>query len=283
MLDAAFLHDGSLLITSAENGGIQFWNPATRSLVKEFPTHDVHIDQLHLSPDDSLIATRDEKGAISVWSRNTFREVYSRPATHDFLPPIAWAPSGRRLAATTDSKTVRFIDIDSGIMTHNFRHATDVKDVLFMPDGRQLVTVSQTVNVWDVETEQRVFTLPGAHNGGLAASAGGRFLAAIRGASVSLVDTKSDYRTRKFVNAGGKVSCVAFSPDGNTLAMGIVQPVTVSLWDSRTARLLMQLETEAPDIFGLAFSPDGKRLVLTGRDDKNRGCVWEWTIHKPGD
>ncbi len=278
VLSAAFMRDGSLLFTSAENGCIQVWNPVARSLVEEFQAHDMHVDDICLSPDDSLIATRDAKGAISIWSRETFREVYSRPATHGFLPPIAWAPAGRRLAMTTDAKTVRIIDIDSAAMAHRFRHSTDVKDVLFTSNDRQLITVSQTVNVWDVETERQVFTLPGAHNKGLATSTDGRFLAAIRGASVSLIDLQSDFRTRKLVSASGEVFCLAFSPDGNTLAIGTTQPITVSLWDSRTARLLMQLETDAPNIYGLAFSPDGKRLVLTGSDDQNRGCVWEWTL-----
>jgi WD40 repeat protein len=71
----------------------------------------------------------------------------------------------------------------------------------------------------------------------------------------------------------GRADCLAFSPDGTTLAVRYAD-FSVVLWDVATGKLRARLETQLLKAVRLAFSPDGKTLALGGVDS----CVRLWDL-----
>jgi len=71
---------------------------------------------------------------------------------------------------------------------------------------------------------------------------------------------------------GGPIWSMAFSPDGQTLAMGI-DDGTVKLWDLVSGEVAHTIHAHQGPIWTLAYSPDGKRLVTASDDGPAK--IWD--------
>jgi RNA polymerase sigma factor (sigma-70 family) len=69
---------------------------------------------------------------------------------------------------------------------------------------------------------------------------------------------------------GDRVTCLAFSPDGNNLASGGYDQA-VAIWDADTGKELARLTGHRTGIEAVAFSPDGKFLASGGGGPVGRG------------
>jgi WD40 repeat protein len=63
-----------------------------------------------------------------------------------------------------------------------------------------------------------------------------------------------------------QVFCVAYSPDGRTLASGSVDE-TIKLWDLKTGKERATLKGHTAGVQSVAYSPDGKTLASGGEDE----------------
>src|SRR5439155_10530238 len=70
-----------------------------------------------------------------------------------------------------------------------------------------------------------------------------------------------------------RFTCLAFSPDGRTLATGQKGDAAVRLWEVASGLELVRLKGHEEGIRSLAFSPDDKVLVSGGAD--NTALVWD--------
>ena len=118
----------------------------------------------------------------------------------------------------------------------------------------------------------------------LAASPDGAELAIARGETVTLESPGShegapEGRPRRFLRtARGWVEALAYSPQGDIIALGTDQ--TVELWSLETAprHPTRELGPHAEAVTALAFAPDGKHLYAGSGIPTRRGEVRVWNL-----
>ena len=159
--------------------------------------------------------------------------------------------------------------------TVRFRHDFQVCQVAFTPDGKTLVSGGGTgigIGIWDAATGRPLRRLPGLCNN-LAVSPDGKLLFT---ENLRLIEVATGKEVRRFKAPGGAgIGCVAFSPDGKTLAAAAPysEGLNVFLWDADEDTGFRTLEGHTDAVESIAFSPNGKTLASGSKDKTVR--LWD--------
>jgi WD40 repeat protein len=281
----AFSEDGSMLATAGDDGVARVWDPATGQEQWTFrgPDPDGEVWGPSFSPDGSLLATSwPDEGIVRVWDLATGRMVHEI-GSWDVNLVTSFSPDGRHLAiATWDSGAV-VVDVRSGQEVFTLQgQEFGVRDVDWSPNGRWIATSSSdsTVRLWDAETGKPRFTLFG-HAGEVVAADwsgdSGRLVTGSNDGTAKLWKiTAAGAREVLSLPAqdGGGGIWVAFSPDGDRVMTGDQQITAVKTWDvSRSGDAeWANLPADPRDLGGVAFTPDGRRVIASNGD----GSVTLW-------
>jgi WD40 repeat protein len=266
----AFARDATLMATAVDNR-IVLWDrrDGMPRRVGEAGGHEGEIDHLAVAPDGmTMVSASDQDGTALIWN-------VADPANPQVLSKIggaalsamALSPDANTLAVANDSGGVTLWDISRRGTPRLLPVALDVGQVAadqnpadflaFSPDGRFLAVASS--DLWPRAT----------------ATGDGRV------EFWDLSDAASPRRLgAPLITRADPVRSVAFSPNGDLLAMGGGK---VTFWDVRNAGDAKQIATDTPfqphdnAVFAMAFSHDGRTLVTGGSDNTTKA----WNIDDP--
>jgi RNA polymerase sigma factor (sigma-70 family) len=175
--------------------------------------------------------------------------------------------------------------------------------VAWSPDGKTLAVAtiteplligrkSSAVKLWDAETGRVRETLAESAGGGLAFqhvlfSADGKTIVAPASEQVVLPNTlmirdvikmwdADTLAVRQTLETDGQAVCVALSADGKRVAAGDPGRKLVRLWDAATGAAGPTLKTGTAEPWLVAFSPDGKTLLVGGSIRGGPAEVSQW-------
>lgn len=150
-------------------------------------------------------------------------------------------------------------------------------NLLFMPDGKSLISTGQGPNrivFWETATGRRLRAFGGRGDStALALSPHGKWLAFADRTVIHLWDVAGGKELHTIALEG--VSSLAFSPDGKTLASG---SVSLHLWDVARGKELWRNRDHKEAVHTVLFAPDGKVLISGSGDDSIR--FWNPADHK---
>jgi WD40 repeat protein len=202
---------------------------------------------------------------------------------------LAGWPGGGEAGTTPGSGWVKLCDVATGKLHDlDHGHTNAIFSVAFSPDGKTLATGSWdfTAKLLDVATRKVRATLAGHRSSvrGVVFSPDGKLLASASfDGTVKLWDVATATEKTSLgqpVDHFPLFSCVAFSPDGRTVAAGtfLREPEAaheIYLFDVATGQERSRLRGHAGWIEAVAFAPDGKTLASVGLDKVVK--VWDLT------
>jgi WD40 repeat protein/tRNA A-37 threonylcarbamoyl transferase component Bud32 len=256
----AFSPGGRLLLTGCQDAGARFFAVATGLPIGEPLGHEGTVRAVAFSPDGTAAVTAAAGGDRSAHAR-----IWDVPPEHLFPRPLvqggtilslAFSPDSQSLLTGTDNRTVQHWEVATGRplgpalpqgpTTRTEGNGPDPNCIVavdFSRDGQTLLTAGQT-------------------------------------GDVRLWD-RATGRPRCRLRSPDWINCAAFSPDGHTLLTGS-QGNGAQFWQTATGQALGEALPGWGPVFGVHFSPDGRRVVLACKDGvrlwdrPTRRRVWEW-------
>jgi WD40 repeat protein len=212
--------------------------------------------------------------------RQCHRDVLTIRGHAGWVWSVRYNPDGTRLATAGQDGTVRIWDAATGreIRTIPYPTATGIPRVAYSPDGKRVAAASdgQPLKVWDAATGQEVLSLADGGTG-IAYSPDGHLLARGRHAGVAILDATTGAVVQTLADPPGYPRCLAFSPDGKTLATSgrdiATDTPAVKVWDLAAGKVRHTLLGHRDFIQSVAFEPSGTVLASGSADQTVR--LWD--------
>jgi WD40 repeat protein len=230
------------------------WHACGRDLLLR--GHSGFVKRLAFSPDGTLLASGSVDHTVKLWDTASWTERYTLRGHEGGITGLVFAPDGGFLATTGEDGILRLWDCRTGReAAHSKPEKGALNAVTFAPDGQTLATAGETLDlkIWDAHTCRELAKLSaaeGAHAG-----------------------------------RSWHLHCVAFSPDGKTVAAGSWNDGSIRFWDVASRSLRATLPpSHMPNPCFVAFSPDGRTIAapdsessvrLLGAKDLQSHCLLE--------
>ena len=266
--------DNTLIASGSHDGTLRLWNADTGTELRTLINISGYVSNILFSQDGKKVVCKTTTGnfdysnhfrnsTFSVFDVETGLELQTIAAYKAPPPPIirnypgvhptehtepvngiALSPDGKVLASSSNDRTIRFWDVETG---KHLRVFTDqagwTSSMTFSPAGNILACISnaEIIHLWDVN-------------------------------SGTLLHTLTEHTD--------DVTCITFSLDGSTLTSSSGDD-TIRFWDVSTGTLLNTFTGHKGHVNEVAFLPDGSTIATGGQD--GTVLLWDTTVRLPSD
>lgn len=291
ILHGEFSPDGQHVVTSGMDRTARIWSVSTGEQVGAPLMHDGDVTCATFSPDGERIATATDSGDAGELSCGWVWNIDARTSVplegHESkIVHIAFSPDGLRVATASFDMTVRVWSAIDGTSVYVFRALFQPLRALWTPNGRRIVSLSNSswAHVWYTENLPDTFELVGHRapvNWVEFSPDGMSALTASDDGTLRLWhtppwqakdnDVEMGAELRCFRGHTGSVTKAVFSPDGDYL-LSAGDDGTARLWDKETGDAqVMEAHGAVTEVM---FNPAGSHAAWIDAS----GACWLWDL-----
>jgi tricorn protease-like protein len=280
--DICFAYDYSELFVTCAGNTVSVWNASTAEEL-------LHIED----PDRALVCTcvcvsRDGRRVVSGWSDGHVR-VYTpetgkflyqiENAHHGAVTALCMADSGSALVTGGHDGLVRTWTIgrESRILQDSLKeHKAPITSLALSKDNSKCLSSSTdgTAIIWDLarKVRSKAFFANAAVQSACFSVDETQVIVGGAEKKLTVFDVATANRVRDVTAATLGVTCVAISPDGNSIATGALDK-SLKVW-SAAGVLLAEGFGHCGAVTKVKFAPNGSYIVSAG----DNGAVYLWTL-----
>jgi WD40 repeat protein/serine/threonine protein kinase len=155
----SFARDGRSIASGGEDSKVRIWDAHDGREIAVLSGHATGVKAVAFSPDGSSIAStggayhEPNAAEIKIWDVATGKSV-SLEGHASLVTAAVFFPSGRRIATSSDDRTIKIWDVATRENVFTLRgHTSGVLSLAISPDGHQLVSgsIDYTARTWSAE------------------------------------------------------------------------------------------------------------------------------------
>jgi WD40 repeat protein len=269
----SFSRDGRAALTGSKDGTARLWDIRDGAEVLHLAGHSGGVTTVAFSPDDAIIVTGGSDRTLCLWRKSDGTHIRTIQGFAGEVSSVAFSHDGRHILVGSHL-TAQLIDVDTGEEIRRFEgHTSGVSSVAVSPCGRFILTGSwdNSARIWDKETGTERGRLEG-HSDGITAvsfsSDCSMALTASRDKTARLWDVTSRKEVRRFSGHGDTVSAASISSNGKHVYTAS-ERIAYS-WSAQNGNLTGSFKGNSALVSGVAFSPDGRFILIGSWDDSTR-------------
>jgi WD40 repeat protein len=282
--------DGQTLVSASSDCTVKLWSLDTGELIFTLNGHSEAVFCVAISTDGRTLVSGDYDYKIMVWNLETRELIRTLTGHAGQVLSVAISPDGKTLVSGSIDGTIKTWHLDTGEPIRTFgnrfsqqyinSYKQHVNPLVISLDGKTIIngTSNSTVKVWCLyKGEQLRLLIPSKKSfwekyvNSVALSPDNQILVSNSQEEIQVWNFASGQLLHKLTGHCGMVSCVAISPDGQTLASSC-EDCMVKLWNLKTGRIIHTLEEHESPVYSVTFSPDGQSLISGSRDCKIK--IW---------
>lgn len=238
----AFSPDGSVLAavggTPATFGEVQLWNVAQRKLLRSLTLTSDTLFGASFSPDGSKLAFGGADNAIYVIEVATGKQLLKMNHHDGWVFGTVFSQDGSQIVSVSRDRAAKLSNVNEGIFIENINQLKG-----------ELVSIARQ--------PRHDTVLVGGEDGIPALYMMHRPRALVIGDTSTLI--------REYEKQDGPVISVAFSPDGNLIAVGS-SAEEVRVYKTEAGERVAALKGHQGGIYSVVFRPNGEQLAAAGFD-----------------
>jgi WD40 repeat protein/serine/threonine protein kinase len=303
-----FNHDNTQIYSGSLDGTVRIWDIENEKELKVLGIYDGSKTSYVFNPDGTKFASGGKDGVINIYNINDGNIIMSLDSQGDRLERISFSRDGKRLATGSSNGHIKIWDAinnKSGIYILQGHHAC-VNSISFSKDDTQLISGGddKTVRIWDVESGKEILCIDNyeAEVEYVAFNSENTndkmFVSRTADNQIMIRDSNAEIKKLNYDNQNDTWNSVAFSPDGQWIAIGgfndivkvldlkgfnevidisdaninCIRNISISnplQYDSWYAQFLDHVGKFPNGVCSIIFNEDGTKIIL----GSNRGTI----------